>query len=174
MRDDIEGLISRDKRLAAIHEAGHLTVACAGGSNGRAYLLPIPTADVKNESTWRGQFLPLKAFWEPVRPEIGVAGVVADYWAADPDFNARRIAKFIKRGIHTPSDSDLRMIHGAVYEGGWPEISKDLISVALELLRENKTFFEWAVAELMNEHAISDGQAKDQYDELWEQSTRRL
>ena len=162
---DIEELISSDKRWAAIHEAGHLTVACAIGCNGSPYLLPIPTDDVQNESTWRGQFQQVP--WEPSHPEIGVAGVVADYRVNAPDFDAREIAKYIKLGIHKPSDSDMRMIHGAVYEGGWPEIREDLIDFALEQLQENKTFFEWAVAELINEHVISDGEANDQFEQLF-------
>ena len=169
---DIEDMIREDKRWAAIHEVGHLTVARALGCNGWTCIYPAPTNDVINEMTCAGHFRQMHS--EADRPEIGVAGIVAECWVEDPDTDACSIAELIDIGSCVPSDSDMRMIHGAVYEGGWPEISKDLISVALELLRENKTFFEWAVAELMNEHGISDGQAKDQYDELWEQSTRRL
>lgn len=172
MRDDIEEMIREDKRRAAIHEAGHLTVACAMGSNGGTHISPTHTKDPVNEKTWGGQFR--QVGWESEHPEIGVAGVVAECWVDDPDVATWEIADYILDGFIVPSDSDLRMIHGAVYEGDWPEISEDLIDYTLVLLRENKTFFEWAVAELINEHVISDGQAKDQYDELWEQSTRRL
>ena len=176
---DIEELIREAKRSVAIHEAGHLTVARAIGGNGQTNIYPVPTSDVMSQATWVGQFIPASV--ESRCPLVGVAGVVAECWVEAPDADAFWVAESIDFGPYVPSNSDLKLIHGAVYEERWPETSQYLVSSALGLLREHKTFFDWAVAELVKKLSISNRDARYHFEQLlvekrkqWEQSTTRL
>ncbi|WP_069880896.1 hypothetical protein [Bosea sp. BIWAKO-01] len=94
---DVRRIIARDRRMAAVHEAGHAVVAMhLGFEVVGAFIRPNPTDDIYSEKSYLGQ-----ATYEPPsdlsqRRLIAVAGVVAEevwkargpaygYW---PDFVA--------------------------------------------------------------------------------------
>ena len=84
---------ARDRRLSAIHEAGHLVIArWAGLSQAQAIIFRNPDASAVNDldqKKWIGKaFLPdsLRRLSQVRRAMIGVAGAVAEaVWTGDAD-----------------------------------------------------------------------------------------
>lgn len=148
---DESDIRTHDKRQAAIHEAGHLTVALASGVSGRAWIFPTETEDLLEAKTWTGKFATVGC---PNSPEICIAGVVAECWVEDSQVEASEIVEFIEDEFVIPSPTDMK---------GIPVVSEKLVSTALELLRAYKTFFDWAVAELINDEVITDGMASEYF-----------
>lgn len=72
---------ARDRRHAAIHEAGHLAVAASFGLYPTsAWIAPSDGADSENERLWHGrvQFLTLDRLDALQRRMVGCAGAVAE------------------------------------------------------------------------------------------------
>ena len=153
---DLSEIRTRDKRNAAIHEAGHLTVALALKVRGRAWIFPSATHDMMAEKLWVGKFQAMTCQGVS-RPVICIAGVVAECLADDPQIEATEIVDFIDCGIVTPSPTDMM---------GISVVSEEIVSTALELCRENKTFFDWAVAKLIRDESVTDGMAGDYFHSL--------
>lgn len=80
---------ARDRRLAAVHEAGHVVIALHLGYEPQAYIRPIGADDPTETKTWIGQAgmcMPPEAPPEHMRM-VGIAGMVAEeVWRhRDPD-----------------------------------------------------------------------------------------
>lgn len=151
----IEEIKKEDKRRAAIHETGHLTVAVALGMDARAWLYENEGCDVWQTHTWGGK-MEAKGRHPP---SVAVAGVVAECWAKDPDVDCWNIGEFIRLDVITPSPTDLV---------NFPPDDKleEAIEEALTLLEKYKKFFDWSVARLIEDEGITNGEARDQFDEL--------
>jgi len=78
---------ARDRRRAAIHEAGHVVIAGRVGVEAAAHIFRHPTADPGLESTWGGLASIYSKPSRPHRAMIGVAGAVAEHvWSGELDF----------------------------------------------------------------------------------------
>jgi len=149
----VRKLDAQDRRKAAIHEAGHLTVACALGYKARAWIIPTGATDPLREYLWNGQCeSACKA------PEYAIAGVVAETWAENGDIDPSELCDFIDlyEGRLSPTDRAL------IPEG----LEFEAIQRALRLLQENHRFFKWAVRTLLDAELVTDGQAGDAWTEL--------
>jgi len=84
--DLLKEVEARDKQCAAIHEAGHLTVACSLGHRARAWITPTGATDPFANRLWAGQ-----CGSGCNAAEFAVAGLVAERWAEDgavsPDYS---------------------------------------------------------------------------------------
>lgn len=141
---------AREKRGAAIHEAGHLTVAVAIGQRARASIWKHD-GDPELEKTWTG-----RAGGYGIHPLIAVAGIVAE--CLDESDDAQEIDEWIDCEIVLPSATDLAHFPPA-------EKRVEVIAEAIEILKEHKAFFDWAVAELIENHVITDGMADENFPE---------
>jgi len=147
----IEDVTANDKRRSAIHEAGHLVVAVASGVRGRAWIYRRETPDPFTEKTWGGRFQP---YCGSVSDVIGVAGVVAEMWCDDPTIESWQILESIELGTVEPSQTDWTLIQ---------RISEPAIATALDLLRNQREFFDWAVGALIHDEVIPDGESWDYF-----------
>jgi hypothetical protein len=142
-----------DKRKAAIHEAGHLTVAMATGKRCRAELHTTGTANADQVKYWTGRAGEYGIHFTPI---VAVAGIVAE--CMDETDDPWAIDEFIECGVVVPSESDLKLFP--------PEDQRlAVITQAIDLLNRHKTFFDWAVAELIEGEVITDGMAADNFPE---------
>ena len=97
---------AEDKRGAAVHEAGHLTVAAALHLPGAmASIEPTNTSDPYHEHLWTGKH----GFYGALPASVAVAGTVADCLddepgiaAPQPDFVPRARQVHGERGAPTP------------------------------------------------------------------------
>jgi hypothetical protein len=78
---DKKRIAARDRRSAAVHEAGHLVVARQYGLKiHSAWIVPNETKDPRQERTWDGQVqITTTSAPEIVRRMVGVAGAVAEH-----------------------------------------------------------------------------------------------
>jgi hypothetical protein len=160
-----EEIERHDQRNAAIHEAGHLTVAVALGIRGaRSHLVRTNDPDLRNSSSWVGQ----TQISGRERPEVSIAGVVAECLNQDCLIEADEIAYYIDEEVLAPSPSDWRAI-----PRDDPEALLLCIENAIDLLCKHKQFFEWAVAELLEGDVITDGMAAKKFAELCHQPRRQ-
>lgn len=154
MQLTIEEIKMQDRRRAAIHESGHLTVAVALGIDARAWVYENKGCDVWESHTWLGR---MEATRHP--PSVAVAGVVAECWAKDPEVDCWNIGEFIRLDVITPSPTDLVNFPA-------DEKLEETIEESLVLLVKYKKFFDWAVARLVEDEGITNGEARDQFDEF--------
>src|SRR4029453_2154469 len=101
-----------DKREAAIHEAGHLTVGLALGVHGDAWVYRRQTIDPENEKLWVGK----RETHEPITAVVALSGLVAECWVENPETRADEIADWIDEGLVSPSSTDNAQFP-ASYEG---------------------------------------------------------
>ena len=141
-----EKIIRADKDLAAVHEAGHLTVALALGSRGSVTL-------GRQGEFWTGSFLSA----DESKPSVAIAGTVAECLIDQPGVKAVDLADQIEDDFLLPSPIDMRNVPQDF--GGLTEAITD----ALELLADHRSFFDWAVAELVAHEAISEEAAWDRF-----------
>ena len=90
---------ARERRLAAVHEAGHVVIACRVGFKiASAWIMPNAGEDAEGERAWTGrvQIVCVRADKFACRM-VGVAGSVAEHlwlggWIDDyfPDTRCRR------------------------------------------------------------------------------------
>jgi hypothetical protein len=104
----LQRIIARDRRKAAVHEAGHIVI---GESLGHkllfSYIQPTSTSDPRLEKTWIGQavFYPIRLKKE--REMVAVAGVVAECcWSGDTFDD---IADFLESDGDAMSPSDFAL-----------------------------------------------------------------
>ena len=98
-----EEINAHDKRKAAIHEAGHVTVAMAIGKRCWAELHTTGTANPDQESCWTGRSGGYGIRFAPV---IAVAGIVAE--CMDETDDPRDIDEWIEYGVVLPSETDMK------------------------------------------------------------------
>ncbi len=156
---DMEAVWAHDRRQAAIHEAGHLTVACMRGVQfARACIYRRDdVTDPREQKTYGGQMSS-----GDMPPCVYVAGEVAEALATDPDVDADELVEWIEMDLMGTSPTD------AV---GMPKDSKALHEAVVEamgLLRSDmgRRFFDWAVAQLCEHELVTDGMATDMLTEL--------
>lgn len=143
-----------DKRAAAIHEVGHLTVALYEGSGGSAWLERNTTRNVAaDDKSWLGKF------HGKITPAVAVAGIVAEVLEDEPGIQGREIVWYLEDEICIPSDSDKQYFPPA-------EQLEGVVAVALAALKEHKTFFDWAVSMLVEGEVITDGMAREHFENL--------
>jgi hypothetical protein len=146
-----------DKREAAIHEAGHITVGLALGIRGSAWVYTSQTIDPENEKLWVGKH----ATRDPITAAVAVSGLVAECWVENPETSADEITDWIDDGLVSPSATDEAQFPTS-YEGKLAAVVE-----ALELLQKHKAFFDWAVEQLIDTEAITNGMAGEKFRELY-------
>jgi hypothetical protein len=147
-----------DKREAAIHEAGHLTVGLALGVHGSAWVYKSETTDPENEKLWVGKH----ESNGPTTGAVAVSGLVAECWVESATSIPDEITDWIDDGIVSPSPTDSARFP-ATYEEKLAAVAE-----ALSKLQQHKAFFDWAVAELIEHETITDGLAAEKFRELYE------
>jgi len=136
---------AHDKISAAIHEAGHATVAGLLLGSARPHIFRTNTADPANELLWRAQT-------EACNPTdsaehaatIRAAGFVADRLIADPNVQPFDVIAYWERQTIGLSP--------AYYK----RISPEAVERALDLLRANRELFETIVIILMEYEVITE------------------
>lgn len=120
---------ARDRRRAAVHEAGHIVIAEQFGIGvARAAIWPTPRENARVEKTWGGQIQVFAG--SESRPEawraIGIAGRVAeDVWFEHDDQAVDAYYwDFVFDEVAAMSTSDWQLC------GAEPEIDADELSVA--------------------------------------------
>lgn len=138
-------LEAMDKRQAAIHESGHLTIGCSESCWCRAWIFPDSPDDPYVTKTWLGRYEQPP----PMSSTTAVAGVVAECWMDDPGTEAWQIVEMIEDEGVLPSPTDI---------SGFPIAAEMTRTVdqALALLKQHRAFFEWAVRKLIREKYISE------------------
>ncbi|HZN36033.1 MAG TPA: hypothetical protein VFB80_19520 [Pirellulaceae bacterium] len=152
-----EEIKRRDKREAAIHEAGHLTVGLALGVRGSAWVYRSETTDPDNEKLWIGKH----EAHGLVTATVAVSGLVAECWVEKPETSPDEIADWIDDGLVSPSPTD---------KTRFPESYEETLTAIVEahaILVKHKRFFEWAVDELIKFETITDGMAAEKWRELY-------
>ena len=84
-----------DKREAAIHEAGHLTVGLALSVHGSAWVYRSQTVDPENEKLWVGKHEAQGL----ITAAVAISGLVAECWVENPVTSADEIADWIERNV---------------------------------------------------------------------------
>ena len=152
-----QGEIERcDKREAAIHEAGQLTVGLALGIRGSAWVYRSETIDPANEKLWVGK----REAYGLVYSAVAISGLVAECWVENPATSSDEITDWIDDGLISPSPEDSANLPSS-YEGKLAAVVE-----ALALLQKHKAFFDWAVEKLINDDLITDGVAWERFQAL--------
>lgn len=169
----------RDKHAAAVHEAGHATVAAVlCWIHGRSQTVPLPepvagmsevqiggvvteirrteTSDPMYEKTWVGSTSHYRMdLDEPDKATINVAGMVAECHFDDEEVEAASIIEEWQFQVIEPSDTDYAGIPDS-----WDDRSA-AVEGALTLLRDHRKLWKAVVAHLVQNEAISGGVLKD-------------
>lgn len=148
-----EEIIATDRRETAIHEAGHLTVAAAEFIYGSASIHPREVADMEEKLTG-GYF---RSFHAVQSAAVSVAGVVAECLEEEEKIEARDILDWIYMEAVIPSTTDFQ---------GIPDNYNDRLAAiesALATLRKYRSFFNWAVSELITSGTITNGMTQDEW-----------
>lgn len=157
-----EEIKHRDKWRAAVHEAGHATVACEKGMAWvRAWLYPNEGDWHGNfEKSWLGKMSWMRAPGDVHGGVIGVAGIVAEALYENPDVDASEIMDDWEWGNLAPSETDMASITDD--ESG----RFDLVDEALGILRNQKRLFDAIKRLLFQDESMSDGESSDLAEEL--------
>ncbi len=179
----------RDKESAAVHEAGHATVAavfCWREGKGRSIRLDEPVAGLSEvclgrvaahirrtqtndpmcEKTWVGS----TTHWEmdldvSDKATINVAGIVAECLVEDDQVEADEIVDYWESEVIEPSDTDYKGIPDS-----W-EARSAAVERALRLLREHSALLKAVAAELVRSEAVTDGVLKALLERFGNQAT---
>lgn len=151
---DIKGMEKHDKHMAAVHEAGHLTVALALGLRGRAWLFRSNTQDVGQEKTWVG-----RSGLSKVPAAVAVAGCVAACAETEgyDGISCEDIAYVSLDEMASPTDL-------AAIPTGFKKRCEAIME-SLGLLQRHDAFFRRACHELETYENIPDGMAQDLFDQ---------
>jgi hypothetical protein len=99
-------VIARDRRMAAIHEAGHMVVASRFGFRCQAFILPTPDNDRGEEKMWVGRCS--LAGRKPTKQRkrmIAVAGAVAEaYWQDRDIWDVAEEIDWYEPAVMSPTD----------------------------------------------------------------------
>src|SRR5688500_11841218 len=153
-----EEIERRDKREAAIHEAGHLTVGLALGIRGSAWVYKSQTVDPENEKLWIGKH----ESQGPITAAAALSGLVAECWVDNRATRPDEITDWIDDGLVSPSSTD-----SALFPATYVEKLAAVVE-SHELLLKHKVFFEWAIEKLVNAEVVTDGMAADQWREFYQ------
>lgn len=143
----VEEIDNHDKRVAAVHEAGHLTVAVVSGCRASAWIGPSGTLDPFAEKLWIGQ-----TQHRPPRTAndaaLGVAGAVAEIMDVDA-LDPSDIAILIESDETALSETDRQSLGDADL--------LEAVNAAVAILYQHADFHEWVVAELLEHESIATG-----------------
>jgi hypothetical protein len=150
----IEEWQEHDKRKAAIHEAGHATIAALLRIPMSAWLKENPTSDPLEEKTWVGSMSWYQSDLNDLdKATIAVAGRVAEYLADDEELDADSFIQVWEEGEDDGwSPTDLQSIPKS-----WKR-RRCAVERALELLCGGRELFSAIMSELMEKgFAFRDG-----------------
>lgn len=154
---DLAEVERRDKRRAAIHEAGHATVAVAKGFGAYAWLSKTDTSKTLEEKSWVGKCELYKL--RPVRfsrvdeQTFAVAGMVAEQLDDSPDVSAWEIMD----AWEALGEIDIGLSHTDMGPVASNRRSREVaVEKALAILREKKSLFDKLVSQLF-EYGSTDG-----------------
>ena len=153
----------RDKRRAAVHEAGHATVAAAKGFRAIAWLYRSKTLQPLEEKIWLG-----RVQIAGVDPAYAVAGMVAEHLDDVPDIAAWKIMEdweFMGETEVGLSPTDMEIV-----PQNWPT-RKAVVEEALTILRDQKPLFDRIVLQLFEHECVTDGMVSDWSRELCVKNT---
>jgi hypothetical protein len=155
-REQIE---ARDKRMAAIHEAAHATVAAAIGHRIRARIYFTGTSDPANEKTWAGHIE--TALGGGFTPAVAVAGFVAEVLDRWPNQDEDDFISMWMCGEYDElSETDQKFI-----PDDW-DLRQAAISEALDVLRRESRLFDEITRKLIEGDVLTDGMIAELADEL--------
>jgi hypothetical protein len=100
-------ITARDRRMAAIHEAGHMVIAGRFGVRYQAWILPAPDNDPWEEKTWIGtcRFLGEKKPTKQQKRMIAVAGAAAEAcWQDREMWDGAEDINWYDPAVMSPSD----------------------------------------------------------------------
>lgn len=133
------------KRRAAIHEAGHATVAAHFGVAANVHLLETGSDDPAREKPWVGYVDSYNVGSSAA--VICIAGAVAECLDDDPDTDMWEIVE--EWNLKVQSETDL---------AGVPEdeaLQLEVVKEALSILRARKSLFDRIVEELILREFVS-------------------
>jgi hypothetical protein len=169
----------RDKHMAAVHEAGHATVAAVlCWIHGRSQTIPLPetvpgmthvesgvvwaeirrteTSNPAYERTWSGSTSHGNMnLSELDQATICVAGIVAEHLDEEEDVCREWIIDFWEDQTIKPSDTDYAGIPDA-----W-DVRSQAVDRALDLLRKHRKLYNAVVDELTQNEDITAGELED-------------
>jgi hypothetical protein len=172
-------LESDDKKTAARHEAGHLTVAVACGMRASAWLIPNNHHRTLEEVLWVGKTEWLRVnFKAPGHPgvmvkpaderAVAVAGLLAEAMAKrEGDCFADEILDDLDNGLIEFSQTD------AAGAGNDRRVLYRVLRRAEKILSKHRAFCEWATEGLYESGSITDGMAADQFETLYPKGRRK-
>src|SRR5262249_11675016 len=143
-------LAKHDKRMAAIHEAGHATVGVALGCFGEAWLRRNESGGLE-EKCWVGSYMwPTGQLKRAKKAVVGVAGMVAEALAEEPECSEENILDWWESEVYCPSPTDLASIpRGTVARFR-------AVRQAVHILREKQSLFELIVSHIIEHEFISE------------------
>lgn len=165
-----------EKRMSAVHEAGHATVAVARGGRVCAWIYRNEPRGF-DERTWlgtiqtvprivvRGDKATILRSRRAFDSAYAVAGMVAEVSHHEPDYEPWKILSDWQEGACSPSPSDLE---GCAKD--WRSRSL-AVEKAVSIIREQKPLFDRIVAKLLKDEVISDGQMADLGEQLVQRQT---
>jgi hypothetical protein len=141
-----EQLQERDKRCAAIHEAGHVVVAAIHDEcNLGAYIAPTDTSDPLADKTWIGQAFGFTG-GRHFSAVMAVAGCVAEWLEDDAELTAEDCSDY------ADDENSLSPTDRARFPTDYDE-QLAAFDIALTILREHKGFFNWTVTQLLDDES---------------------
>lgn len=162
----LEEQSEQDKRRAAWHEAGHLTVLYAKGGQGRAHVEPTHATDLIHNSAWRGQCQTVGGCMCPV---VCIAGKVAEEMMSE-DSLIGADGDVVDWLEYDYGDALLEELSRTDRERIPDDITyDDLLAIVKEahaLIVGNRAFFDWCVRELIEGEIVTDGMATEQFNEM--------
>jgi hypothetical protein len=168
MRRDTETVSAYHKRLAAAHEAGHLTVACALKVLASAYL--IKNRLTKEQKAWGGQCWFSGHIEHKSKRLIALAGGIAEAMVDDPELSEWDIYDLL---VLTPDDwlspTDIQAADLDYLPSGDIHITRALrnaIRKVLKILNENRDFHQWAADVLHRRLEIGEEVSEFMFDEM--------
>ena len=151
---DIDELRINDRRLLAVHEAAHVTVAAVLGVRAKASIWPYDTDTPKSERTYAGN-CSLVPSSDEKRAVIGIAGFVAENLADGDDIAENIIAEDILEDIAWADDS-FSPTDRELLEAG-PQGAYEAVLEAVNILTE----YKW-LHKLLTEGLIKFGEVTDE------------
>jgi hypothetical protein len=134
-----------EKRLAAVHEAGHVVVAAALGDVADAKIYRTEEPD---SAAWHG-LTTHRCLENAARPRLGLAGIVAECVHDSPDVTAAEVVQLWRDGYLEPSQTDLRYV-----PEDWDE-RLTIIEKVLAILNKGRRLLEGVASDLLENERLT-------------------
>lgn len=154
-----------EKRSAAIHEAGHVTVAASFFRYCGAFIRREGNGGDETLHKWIGQAVTGRECHglEPMKKAaVGIAGITAECLMEDEELDGFTLVDYIDSDAIAPSPTDwVAMKYIGTpdeYDCGKMESAAD---TAIAAIKAHRALFDWVRAQLLDEGTVSDGMVED-------------